>query len=262
MQPEERLHLGSVVLGLILVVSLATSACSSSSADPPLLVAAAASLAPAFNEIGPAFTEASGIQVIFSYAATGSLAEQIRNGGPFDVFASADALHVDALIQEGQLEGETRIVFANGVLVLVAGPEVVLPLESINLLVSDDLSPVAIANPTHAPYGLAARQALERSGLWAALEPKIVFAETVRQAAQMVETGNAPVGLVSASTALENGLEFLEVGEGLYERIEHVAAVSVTSSKPTQASQFLSFLATPVGQGLLASHGLSPAVEP
>jgi hypothetical protein len=89
---------------------------------PPLTIAAAASLAPVFDELGAIFQELTGAEVVFSYGASGSLAEQIRNGAPFDAFASADALHVDELIAEGLLVGGTRTVFALGKLVLVAAP--------------------------------------------------------------------------------------------------------------------------------------------
>jgi molybdate transport system substrate-binding protein len=236
--------------------------CSSSPPSAQLTVAAAASLTSAFQEVSDAFTQETGISVNFTFAATGSLAQQIRNGAPYDVFASADARSVDALIADGFLKPETRMVFARGRLVLTIDPASGLSLESLTDLARPEVSRIVIANPAHAPYGLAARQALERAGIWDAVQSKVVYAETVRQAAQVVATGNAPVGLLAASVTPGPGFPILEIQPDLYDPIQHVLAVRQGSPVGEEAQRFVSFLGTSKGRRLLEKHGLRPPAEP
>jgi molybdate transport system substrate-binding protein len=251
--------MGPPVRLLTLIIICALTACGGSSAAKgpiELSVAAASSLAPVFQELGPEFTAETGIPLVFSFASTGHLAQQIRNGAPFDLFAAADEQHVDMLIGTGDLISATRTHFANGVLVLVAAPESDINTlrEALNLPTG---RPV-IANPEHAPYGLAARQVLERSGYWDELQNDIAYAETVRQATQVVETGNAQYGLVALSTALSSDLKVIPIDAGLYAPIAHVAAVLSNSGDPSEAVMFLEFLTSEAGGEVLRTHGLEP----
>lgn len=246
------------ILTLILVLALAgTGACQAASGNAGLTVAAASSLAPVFNQMGDEFTAQSGISMVFSYGSTGQLGQQIRNGAPFDIYAAADEMHVDSLIADGHLNEDTRLRFARGVLVVVTPSES--SLDSLEDALQMSTGRIVIANPEHAPYGVAARQVLERSGRWLDLLPRIVFTETVRQATQVVETGNAPLGLVALSTALTSDLRILDIDRGLYDPIYHVAAISSASRRPDEAKAFLEFMASDRGADLLRSNGLEPA---
>lgn len=237
---------------------LGMAACGATQAEDSLTVAAAASLAPAFDALEPSFEEQTGIELTIAYGATGSLAEQIRNGGPFDLFASADAERVDVLIAQSLLDGETRTVFARGHLVLVASPILSYSVDSLEALTGSPVSKIALANPEHAPYGMAAWQALDRTGLAAIVEPKLVYAESVRQAGQMVISGNASAGLIAASTAESLHLPMVEVPSQLYAPIDHVIAVQERSQQHDLALQFIDFLSGPVGTSTLQAYGLSP----
>lgn len=240
----------------VVVLAALIGSCAGPQQPPPLTIAAAASLAPVFDELGAIFEELTGAEVVFSYGATGSLAEQIRNGAPFDAFASADARHVDELIAEGLLVGDTRTVFALGKLVLVAAPGAGLELKSVADLTDPSTRTVAIANPAHAPYGVAAIQALQRAGVEPQVRPKLVYGESVQQTGQLVLSGNASAGLLSATTALSLDLRGLELPQELYDPILNVAAIHVNTPHRELAIRFVDFLGSPEVQIVFERFGL------
>jgi molybdate transport system substrate-binding protein len=162
-------------------------------------VAAASDLAPAFEEIGHAFTAATGRPVVFTFGSTGALAAQLEQGAPFDVFAAAQASYVDRVVNAGVCDGATRAVLGHGRLVAWSRPGGVARASAVAELVDARFARIAIANPDHAPYGVAAREALIAAGLWSALEGRMVLAENVRQALQFADTGNVDVALVAQS---------------------------------------------------------------
>ncbi len=232
------------------------AACSTSARAEPLTVAAAASLAPILDELGEIYEAETGEVVVFSYGSTGNLAQQIRNGAPFDLFASADALRVDELIAEGLLNGESRLAFAQGVLVLVGAPELRLSLASVEDLANPIVRDVAIANPRHAPYGMAAAQALLRTGVEVTVLPKLVYGESVRQAGLLVQTGNTDAGLIALSIARSLDLNGSELPLDLYDPIQHVVAIHSRTLLPEEAARFLQFLSSPEAQALYQKSGL------
>lgn len=246
-----------------LLITVMLCACSAGPKEPSLSmsIAAAGSLTPAFDKIGEAFTEATGVRVTISYASTGHLAQQIRNGGPFDLYAAADARHVDALIEEGLLDGDTRTTYAFGRLVLVTHPGLGLDVRTLDDLRRIDLDHFAIANPDHAPYGLAAKNALKAAGLWEQLSDRVVHGETVRQAEQLVETGNAEAGLVAASTVQGEALKVVEIPSDLYRPIEHTLALHADTPQRAYALLFIEFLKSEEGRRLLESFQLDPPKE-
>ncbi|GMR11513.1 MAG: molybdate ABC transporter substrate-binding protein [Anaerolineae bacterium] len=249
-------HAVSLLRTLPVATLLFAAACSSSSRPEPLTIAAAASLAPILDELGKIYEDETGDAVIFSYGSTGNLAQQIRNGAPFDIFASADAQRVDELIAEGFLDEDTRLGFARGVLVLVGAPELELSLRSIVDLADPAIRDVAIANPRHAPYGMAATQTLLRAGVELTVLPKLVYGESVRQAGFMVQTGNTDAGLIALSIAKSMDLQGLELPRELYDPIQHVAAIHSDSSRPEQAARFLELLSSPAAQAVYERSGL------
>ncbi len=253
--------LPSLICSLILC-GFVTASCSTPNASPGLLVAAAASLAGPFEAIGTAFTEGTGVSVTFSFAATGNLAEQIRNGAPFDIFASADADRVDQLILEDLIAPGSRTVFASGQLVLALAREAPLEARSIRELTAPGISRVVLANPDHAPYGRAAAQALQNAGVWESLRPRIVFTANIRQAAQLLESGNVPAGLIARSVATDPDLTIVPISEDLYDPVQHVAGVLTSASHPVESQAFLDYLGSSEAQAVLRQYGLRPQVNP
>jgi len=249
-------HAVNWIRSLLTIALLFVAACSTTRGAEPLTVAAAASLAPILDELGEIYEDETGEAVIFSYGSTGNLAQQIRNGAPFDLFASADALRVDELIEEGLLDEDSRLAFARGVLVLVRAPELRLSLDSVEDLADPLVRDVAIANPRHAPYGMAAAQALLRTGVEVTVLPKLVYGESVRHAGILVQTGNTDAGLIALSIAKSLNLGGQELPQELHDPIQHVVAILSDTPRAEQAARFLEFLSSPEAQAVYEESGL------
>ena len=223
-----------------------------------LIVAVSSSLLGAFEEIGQAFEVETGLAVELASGATGNLAQQMHNGAPYDVFAAAGEAEILSLTEEGFLDEESRRLFGVGVLLVVWDPEQLADVRGLQDLASPAVSRIALANPAHAPYGKAAEQALRSSGLWESLQPRLIFAETVRQAYQIVESGNAPLGLVARSTIGEGVLRTREVDPRLYDPVPHFAATRIGSPLHADAVQFVEFLLSTDAQSILQDFGMRP----
>lgn len=245
-------------LGLLLLVGTLffPSACSRQRGEAPLLVSAAASLTNAFRELGAAFTKESGIPLQFNFGSTGLLAEQIARGAPVDLFAAASARDVEALRREGLLLPETVTPYAEGRLVLWPRGGLEERIEGLRDLLR--LERIAIANPSHAPYGLAARQALVRAGLWERLAPRIVFGENVRQTLKFAETGNVDVAIVAHALCPPGEGGWVEVSPALHDPIVQTVAIPVTAKRKEAARRLLAFIVEGKGQAILARHGFLP----
>jgi molybdate transport system substrate-binding protein len=223
-----------------------------------LRVAAASDLQRVLATLADRFTAATGVTVTPVIGASGQLAQQIRQGAPFDVFLSANMGFVRDLAKEDLIEPETVRTYARGRLVLVINRDSAVTVEGLADLARPQVKRVAIANPELAPYGLAARQALQKAGLWEGLKPKLVQAESVRQALQYVQTGNAEAGLVAHSVAGVPEIRPVEISAALYEPVLQGLGVVARSGHGESARQFTRFLLGPEGQQVLASFGFDP----
>jgi molybdate transport system substrate-binding protein len=244
---------------LILVIFiLGTSACAPRN-DGKLHVAAAASLAPAFIELSHVFTETTGEQIVLTLSSTGALTEQIRNGAPFDVFASADEEHIDELITGGYLLPDSKVLFASGSLVLLVSLEHKDDVMRLSDLKRAEIHRVAIANPELAPYGIAARQVLLEAGLWEALQQKIIMGETVGQAYIFVTSGNADAGIVARSVLTAESRDMPLIQLATDKPPQHWGAILAHSEQTPLAETFLDFLTTPAARQVLDDFGFQPA---
>ena len=131
----------------------------------PLTISAASDLTYAFRELGQQFTAETGQPVVFNFGSTGQLSQQIEQGAPVDLFAAADVRFIDDLVRQGLVIVDTRQVYARGRIVLWQRADSALKLTQIGDLARTDVARIAIANPDHAPYGIAARQALQNAGI-------------------------------------------------------------------------------------------------
>ena len=228
----------------------------------PLRIAAASDLQGALPGVARAFTGRTGIETSLTFGASGQLAEQIKAGAPFDVFLSANRAFVDDLARGRFVREDSVAPYAVGALVLVVGDSdssrIVLSLAD---LARPEVTRIALANPATAPYGAAGKQALERSGLWAAVASKVAQAETVRQALQFVESGNAEAGLVSRANARASSARFMEIDPALYDPIRQTLGVVAATRHADAAGAFRPFLRGDEGQALLVQSGFS-RVEP
>lgn len=222
---------------------------------PEIIVAAAANLTDAFQELSQQFTTHAGTKVVLSFGGTADLAKQIENGAPFDVFAAADVVHVDALEQKGLLAPGTRALYARGSLVLWVPAGSNIKIEGLADLQRKDVDRIAIAKPDVAPYGQAAVETLRAANLWDAIEPKVVYGMNVSQVKQFVSSGNAEVGFLPRSLVKPGEGKSIEVDERLHHPIDQAIAVIKASTKQDTARKFTEFVLSPEGQVLLEKYG-------
>jgi molybdate transport system substrate-binding protein len=241
---------------------LAAAALPAAGAGAPA-VAAAADLQFALADIAAAFRRDTGLDLRLTFGSSGNFRRQIAEGAPFELFLSADEALVDALDKEGRTE-DAGVRYATGRLVLFAPAGAAWKpdggLAGLRSAVEDGrIRHFAIANPEHAPYGRAAREALQNSGAWDAVQPRLVLGENVAQAAQFVTTGNAQAGLVAysltRSPALADKGEAVLVPDDLhaplYQRMVLVKGAGET------ARRFYRYLQEPAARDVLRRFGFS-----
>jgi len=223
-------------------------------AQPPqeLLIAAASDLIAVQGPLSEAWKALSDHRLQFTFGATGMLARQVASGAPYDVFLSADEVRVKDLVASGDLLRDSVVEYARGRLGLWSRGG---RFGSLGELIAPAVRHIAIANPTHAPYGVAARYALEKSGLWPKLGGKIVYGETVRQALQYAESGNAEAAIVAWSLVSDRGGVLLPAN--LHNPIRQSAGILKNSKNQEAARYFLRFLVSPEGRKLFESHGFA-----
>lgn len=243
------------VLALLLLV-LATG-CSShtSAAEPPLLVAAAADLQPAFEELGRAYEEQTGEAVTFTFGSSGQLAEQLKNGAPYGVFASASDRYVDEVLRAGRGDPGTRAEYALGRLA-VWTPERETTLEQ---LPEPRFRRIALANPEHAPYGSAAQQALQATGVSGRVQSRLVYGENVTDALRLATSGNADAAVVALSLVQDRGAGVHTVVPAeAHAPLRQALVVTAEPARAADARAFAALVTSDAGQRVLARHGFSP----
>lgn len=250
---------------VILTGSLISCSAVPATTSPPitLTVSAASDLTPAFQEIGLLFEQETGAKVVFNFGSTGQLAQQIEQGAPVDVFAAANVSFVDELEQQGLIIPETKALYARGRITLWAQTDSPLQLERIEDLAAPGVKRVAIANPDHAPYGMAAREALQSAGIWDKVQPKLVFGENVRDTLHYAETGNVDVAIVALSLSIQGQGRWVLVPEELHQPIDQALAVIKSTVHEAQARQFATFINGPEGRPIMRRYGfVLPGEEP
>lgn len=247
---------------VLLMVGLVGLGCESGPPEPePLRIAAASDLQTALPILAARFRQDTGIVIEPSFGSSGQLAQQIEQGAPFDVFMAANREYVEKLAEKGVVEADSVKPYARGSLVMAVHQDVGKWLTELDDLRKPAIKKVAIANPEFAPYGRAAKQALESAGLWEELQPKLAQAESVRQALQFVESGNAEVGLVSKSNSESRSVRVVPIAPDRYEPLVQAMGVVKGSSRIEDARKFSEFVVSEVGQGMLSDLGFRHAPE-
>ena len=235
-----------------------SSGSGSSRVGEPLRVAAASDLASAFPEVGKAFEAATGRKVDFSFGSTGLLSKQISEGAPYDVFAAANLAYVDEVVRANACDGSTKQLYAKGRIVMWSTDKSLLP-ATLEGLRDKKLAKIAIANPDHAPYGLAAQQALTKAGVWADVKPRAVYGENVQQTMMFAQSGNAEVAIVALSLALEHkDGGYVLIDADLHAPLDQAMVICKGGSagnKPNEARAFLDFVASPSGHDIMRKYG-------
>jgi molybdate transport system substrate-binding protein len=222
-----------------------------------LTVSAAASLSNAFRELGPVFEgQNAGTKVVFNFAASDALLAQIAKGAPADVFAAADQESMDRADAQKLLASGSRRNFASNSLVLIVPADGALILASLADLQKSEVKRVTLGTPSGVPAGRYAKGALDAAKLWAAVEPKAVYAQNVRQSLDYVARGEVEAGFVyatDAATRMDKVRVAFTVPTGT--TISYPAAAIAGSPNSDPARRFVDFLITPAAQTVLARHG-------
>ena len=245
-----------LLLFFILTISILPIGCSSSQ-EPgvELSIAAASDLILAFNELGNLYEQEHGVKIVFSFGSTGQLADQIENGAPFDVFAAADIQFIDHLQKKNMIISETQKLYAVGQIGIASLPNSNLELHRLEDLLQANIKKVAIANPEHAPYGRAAKQALVSAGVWDQLEEKIVYGRNISDTLTLIETGNAEAGIIALSLANPEKMDFQQIDEQLHQPLEQAIAVIQGTKEQELAQGFIDFIHGPVGKPIMEKYG-------
>jgi molybdate transport system substrate-binding protein len=218
-------------------------------------VAAAADLIPAFEEIGREFEAANKTKVVFSFGSTGLLSRQIENGAPMDVFAAASIDFINQLEQKGLILPDTKGIYARGRITLWVPKESSVKIEKLTDLTRAEVKRLAIANPDHAPYGMAAREALQKAGVFEQVKSKLVYGDNIRQTLQFAETGNVDVAIVALSLSKQSDGQWTLIPQELHNPIDQGIAVIKGTKNEKTARDFVSFVNGQQGQAILAKYG-------
>jgi molybdate transport system substrate-binding protein len=216
------------------------------------MVAAASDTRDAFAEIAELVQSDAGYEVGFVFGSSGLLREQVLADAPFDVYVSANTAYVDELISAGAAVEESRLAFAEGRLALISASETTLPRSIADL---DESLRIVIANPSHAPYGVAAREAMIESGVYEALRGRLVYADNVADAVRIVDSGEADVGVVALALVVQR--DHTLVDQGLHAPIRQAAVLTKRGSSNSAAEAFLVALSSPRGQAILQRYGFT-----
>ena len=218
-------------------------------------VAVAANFTAPATEIAAAFEQATGDKAVLSFGSSGQFYAQIANGAPYQVFLSADAERPTKAEKDGLAVAGTRFTYAIGKLVLwSATPGLVDPAGAV--LAKGLFNKLAIADPTAAPYGLAAVQTMHKLGVYETLRSRIVQGASITQALQFVETGNAELGFVALSQVVDQkgGSRWL-VPETDHDPIVQQAVLLKTGADNPAARAFLAFLKGPRARAIIEKYG-------
>jgi molybdate transport system substrate-binding protein len=236
--------------------------CTAQPAQREIHVLAAADLQPAMPALSAAFEHATGIHLVTSFGSSATLATQIENGDPADLFLAADFTFPEKVVAAGLADTATPIPYAQGALVLWARKDSPLQPLTQNTLRDGHFTSLAIADPEHAPYGRTAVAALRWAKLYEMVKPHLVVAENIAQTAQFVESGNAQLGLISLTAASADQFKqegsFIRIDPMSYPPIRQCAVVMKKSPHRADAHAFLDWLRSPAIQRNLPQFGLAP----
>jgi molybdate transport system substrate-binding protein len=246
----------------LLVLALALTCVPQKGALPAITVSAAVSLTESLQEIVKSY-EPSGGRVSLNLAASNVLSRQIVNGAPVDVFISADEAQMAVVEKASLIAAGTRVALLHNQLAIVVRPDRSAPLASAAALASDGVKRIAIGDPEAVPAGVYAKSYLERIGLFAKLQPKLLPSSSVRAALSAVESGGADAGLVYVTDARASKRVRVAIvisGPDAPD-IVYPACIIQSSARLEAASAFLRFLQTADAAQIFERHGFLPIVR-
>jgi molybdate transport system substrate-binding protein len=237
-----------------------------SAEDKTLTVFAAASMKNALDDIDTAFTARTGVKVSASYAASSTLAKQIEQGAPADIFVSADTDWMDYAVNKQDINESTRVNLLGNSIVLIAPKDS--KIDKVTIGPGFDLAKlagdgkIATGDVKSVPVGKYAKAALEKLGAWQAAEPKFAMAESVRAALLLVARGEAVLGIVySTDTKVEPGVKVV----GTFPADTHppiIYPVAATATAKPEAKEYLDYLRSSAAKAVLEKYGFTYLIKP
>jgi molybdate transport system substrate-binding protein len=234
--------------------------------EKSITVFAAASMKNALDDVDAAFTKKSGVKVVASYDASSALMKQIEAGAPADVFVSADLKWMDYGSQKKLIKDDTRVNLLGNELVLIApkdsqvGNVTIAPGFDLAKLAGDGR--IATGDVKAVPVGIYAQAALQKLGVWAAVEPKMAMTANVRAALVLVARGEAPLGIVYSTDAkVEPGVKVV----GVFPESSHdpiIYPVAATTGAKPDVAPYLAFLRSQAAKTIFESYGFSFLIKP
>jgi molybdate transport system substrate-binding protein len=232
-----------------------------------ITVAAASDLHSALDEISAHFQQQSSARVKITYGSSGNFYQQIQNGAPLDMFFSANTEYPKKLEAAGLTLPNTYREYARGKIVLLVRASSGLNLsQGLQVLLDPAVRKVAIADPSHAPYGQAAVAALKSQNLYERVSAKLVNGENISQAASFVLSGAADIGIIAKSLAVSSSAHaetrFAEIPETTYPPIQQACVVLKSSKQQKLAREFEAYIQSPEARKILQQYGFEvPAPE-
>lgn len=254
------------VAALALALALALGGAGANAQSRPVLVFAAASLKNALDDVGAAWTRATGRRIVISYAASNALAKQIEAGAPADLFLSADLDWMDYAASRNLVRPDTRASLLGNALVLIAPKDSTARLDirpGFDLAAALGSERLAMGNVDAVPAGKYGKAALERLGAWDGVKNKVAQAESVRAALVLVSRGEAPLGIVYRTDAVSDpGVRIVaSFPDGSHPPIIYPAALTTASANP-DARAFLDFLRSGAAKALFEKQGFTVIGKP
>lgn len=230
-----------------------------------IMVAAAADLKFAMDEIVTSYNQSHAAdEVAVAYGSSGKFHAQIQQGGPYDLYFSADISYPRELAKLG-LNGSEVTPYAVGRIVLWSNS---LDATQMNLesLVDPRITRIAIANPKHAPYGKRAEEALKSLGVWEKVQGKLVYGENIAQTAQFVQTGNAQVGILALSLAVNPELAkaggYYLIPDRLHAPLEQGYVITKRGEGKGLAKSFAAYMQSSSARAIMVKYGFVLPNEP
>ena len=255
-----------VLAALVAAVAIVSASQPAPTQEKSITVFAAASMKNALDDVDAAFAKQSGVNVVASYAASSALMKQIEQGAPADVYLSANIKWMDYGAQRHLIKTDTRFDLLGNRLVLIAPKDS--KIGDVTIAPGFDLAAlagggrIAVGDVRAVPAGLYAKAALEKLGIWAAVEPKLAMAENVRAALVLVARGEAPLGIVYETDAkVDPGVKIV----GIFPEHSHppiIYPVAMTANAKPDAAAYLAFLQTPAAKTIFEHYGFTDLVKP
>jgi len=219
------------------------SASETSSTSPKLRIAAAADLTLAFKEIATQFEQTTKIPVEITFGSTGTFAMQIENGAPYDIFAAADVAYIEGLNKKGLILADTQQLYGQGRVGIATLKGSNIKVKDLEELAKNSMvKKIAIAEPSHAPYGKAAKQALEYRNLWVNVERKMVYGQNIQDTLSILKSGNVDAAIIAQSIVKPDEVDFTLIDGSWHAPLNQTMAILKTTKQEENARKFVAYV--------------------